>query len=285
MDRSVIADAQLDGLVAFHIGTEIDLVQSSAEFAHAAGRGIPFRQPHDIVDEPDECALHRVEGRDNLHDRAERQLTSEIFGRHQQQRHDGKQTTIGIQHHGNDALLANDVEPGSHDIGIGRTHGAEFILVATDERDAFSILAQPRHLGAKLRLRFILGRHPGNKRLADDISGGRGYCGIDHGSDRHIGGVEGIARQGHARGAGDFPKNGGECRGGDQSAEKAERQFDQRFDGEADIVGDTIFRRGLIGGDETQPIIALVGDPPAGDAIGQPFPPACLKQHARDDQC
>ncbi len=179
VDRAVLALVQADLRLAFHDGADIERFQSLLQLIDARDRGEPFGQPDEIVDEPDQGRLHRAEGRDHLHHGAERHFAGEIFRRDQQERHDREQRAIGVEDEGDDALLANDAEPGCEDAAVILADRQALVGIAADQRDAFGVLAQPGHLRPELRLRLVLCGDPSDQRPAGEIGGQRGDDRVD----------------------------------------------------------------------------------------------------------
>ena len=285
MDGAIIAGAERDRRLVFHHGAEIDLFQRRHQLHHACCGCIPFRQLDEVVDEPDQRALHGAEGRHQLHDGAERQIAAEIFRRHQNERDQREQRPVAVEHQRDHALLADHLHPGGKDGAIASQHRAQFVLVATDQRHAFGILAQAGHLGAKLRFRLVLGRDARHQRAARDIGDSRRNDRIDDSGHCHEGrDLDGATGQRDLRAAADIPEDGRESRRHDDGAEQPERELDQRLDGEAHIIGNAKLGRRLVRRDKAQPVIALVGNPPARHVAREPGPPARLKDHARDQQ-
>ena len=137
----VLAFTASDLRFAFHDSTEIEFLERRGQLAHTTGRGIPFRQPDEIIDKPDERSLNGAEGGGNLHDPSERKAPVQIFRGDQEEGQDRKQRAIRVLDNGDKALLPNDPEPGPDDAGIGLAHRNKLAGIALDQGDALGILA------------------------------------------------------------------------------------------------------------------------------------------------
>lgn len=271
MQQAVVAEAEVDQVLLFHTRADVEIAQSRRQFANTPCGCEPLGQPHEIVDKPDQRALHRHEGGHNLHHRAERQGARQIFRRDKPQRYDGKQRAICVEHNRDLALLRHDLQPRRDAIGVIGAQGGEFVLAALDQSDRFRIFAQTRHFGAKLRFHFVLVANVRHQRTTCQIGRRRRHHRINDGRNRHIGrNFVNRAAVRQRKTARRLPENGGEGRRRDRGAEQAKREFNQRLDRHARIVGDAKLRRREIGRDETEAVMALTGQPPAFQMIAQP---------------
>ena len=107
---------------------------ASCSSCDALRRCRPFGQADEVVGKPVERGQHgRERGRD-LHDGAERQLAREIFRRRQQHREDRREEGVAVQHPGQVAVLAHDVEPArrprSAKVSLSRSRSSSAPLIS-----------------------------------------------------------------------------------------------------------------------------------------------------------
>ena len=169
--------------------------------------------------------------------------------------------------HGGDHPIAMDLAyPGGDDASIVLQNRTQFVGVAANKRDAFRILLQPCEFGEEPRFSLVLLRNGRNERTSGEVGEAAGDRRIDHRGEAEISRQhEARAEQIKLQGAANVPQNSDEGQRRRQRGQKADGEFDQRIDGELHILGNSVFRRGLLGCGDLKTVVALVLKPPAQD--------------------
>ena len=75
------------------------------------------------------------------------------------------------------------------------------------------------------------------------------------------------------------PQHRDECHGGQKGLSYTANKIDGRLRGDAHIVGDAIFRVGVVAAHEVELIIAPISDPPVDKMVVEPRAPPPLERH------
>ena len=277
MHAIVRAVPDLDGLAAPVLADgRIKPVERVVEFGHALGGGEPVGQPHGIVGEPVQRRHHLHEGRRRLHERAQRHLAGQIFGRSQQQWNHRRQHHVGADQPRHAPLLDHHAIPAHNNVAQRLVEAFALVLVAADQRDGFRAVLDAGQLVAQLRLSRSFFFHAAHERGAQQIHRSAGQRGIDNAGDDQI---TGHIKAADFKPAADEPQHADERHRSQHRVEHAQREINQQLNAKPRIVGHA--RLGVLGvaADNAELIKAPLRKPARKQGFGQPFAPAYLQPH------
>ena len=156
------------------------------EMDDAVGRGAPFGEAREIVDQPRQRPLHAGEGRRGRHQAAQRNLAAKVARQRHEQRHDGREIGQRAGEQREIALALGLDVPGGAQLEQRAAQPQALVRLAMHQRDAFGVLACPGEAGAEIGFAALAHIAGMDQAAPEQIGERRADHGIGHGAPHHV---------------------------------------------------------------------------------------------------